>query len=257
MTIPGQMSLGAAMPEVPLIYVATPLSHLSPTERTDIISWCEVIDRRAVDAALTDVSPWLVRVHIPSQWSAPWNEDNMTPQEVYALNSTTVYEAAALVVVGYRGGSLGAGQEFAWATGARIPILYLRCQGEPVSRQLQGTPADIIVAEFDNENQLADHIVSFVRSRRSTIENHPQRLRTQAATLAHIVAAMQDLWSNLDPTSQGRAIAESRLVEPRIKELIDNPHALAAAALNEVSAPGRCPRGRPPARAKRSTFTRT
>lgn len=236
MSIPGQMSLGSTAVELPLIYIAAPLSHLADEEVGLVASWCDAVDKSAVEAALTDSPTWMVRVHAPSQWSAPWNEGAMTPSEVYRLNSSTVSEAAALILVGYGGGSLGVGQEFGWATGLRIPVLYLGWQDEPVSRQLAGTPADITIETFANERELRQHVAGFVRSRRQTIEKHPKRLRDRTSAMSNLRDALNEAWSRMGVESRGSATAESRLKEARIEDLLASPHALMAASMDEISA---------------------
>lgn len=97
-----------------------------------------------------------------------------------------------LIVIGYRGGSLGAGQEFGWASALRIPILYLRPKGDPLSRQIEGTPADTEFAEFESIEELKAAVVAFVRSRRTAIEDHPRRLRDRPMMLPPFAKAIEE-----------------------------------------------------------------
>lgn len=139
-------------------------------------------------------------------------------------------------MVGYGGGSIGVGQELTWATGLRIPVLYLRWRDEPISRQLEGTPGDISIRTFTGEQDLKGHVAEFVRSRRHAIETLPDRLRSRASATSNLMAALRETWSNLDVESRGRVTAESRLREPRIEELLANSNALMSATMDEVSA---------------------
>ena len=119
--------------DLPLVYVASALSSLSDDEQRLVDAWCELIHRAVVETAGHADQPWSVRVHMPITWSAPWIESRRSAEEIYHLNASRVLRAAALVVIGYRGGSLGSGQEFAWASLLRVPVLYLRPAGMPLS----------------------------------------------------------------------------------------------------------------------------
>lgn len=173
---------------------------------------------------------------MPFTWSAPWTGDGREPHEIYSSNMGFVRDAAALIVVGYRGGSLGAGQEFEWASGLRIPILYLRPKGDPISRQIEGTPADTEFAEFETIEELKAAVVAFVRSRRSAIEDYPRRLRDRAMMLAPFANAIEAEWAKLSDKDRERTAANARLHPRRVQELAADPWTLAAGSLNELLA---------------------
>jgi hypothetical protein len=67
-------------------------------------------------------------------------ERRPTPEDVYKLNNTTVSECAAFIVLCIDGGGLGVGQELAWATALRLPILLPHPADQPPSRQAIGAP---------------------------------------------------------------------------------------------------------------------
>jgi len=123
------------------IYVASALTALEPTERSQISRRCDIIDQAIVASSGSIGKPW--KVHLPVLWSAPGPDDDRTPREIYNFNRDHVRRATGLVLLGDHGGSLGAGQEFAWAIARRLPVLVLLTGDEPLSRQITGTPAQM------------------------------------------------------------------------------------------------------------------
>jgi hypothetical protein len=221
--------------DIPLVYVASALSSLGDDEQRLLDAWCELIHRAVVETASHADPSWSVRVHMPITWSAPWVESRRSAEAVYHLNASRVLRAAALVVIGYRGGSLGAGQEFAWASHLRVPVLYLRPAGMPLSRQIEGTPVDLVISEFTSA-ALYDTVSQFVRSRRGVIEDHPRQLRNRMVLMAPLALTLRRAWQRLEPDAQNLAVAMSRIHRRRIVHLVSDPLALAACGLTELLA---------------------
>ncbi|RIK10613.1 MAG: hypothetical protein DCC49_02870 [Acidobacteria bacterium] len=222
--------------ELPLIYVASALSHLTESDRSKLKPWCDAVSEAAVNAALQDTPRWEVRTHVPFEWSAPWTGDGKTPAEVYRANMEKVRGAAALIVLGYHGGSLGAGQELAWATAARVPTLYLRPIDDPLSRQIEGTPADIVFVEFDTDDELSSAVVRFVQARRHPIEDHPRRLRDREIVFSPLFDAVEQAWGGLSVDDRQGVGGNARLHPRRAQELVAHPLNLAHASLSEILA---------------------
>lgn len=221
--------------DIPLVYVASALSSLTEDDQRLVDAWCELIHRAIVETAGHADPPWSVRVHMPIAWSAPWLETRRSAEAVYHLNASRVLRAAALVVLGHRGGSLGSGQEFAWAGLLRVPILYLRPAGMPLSRQIEGTPVDLVVSEFTS-SALYDTVSQFVRSRRTIIEDHPRQLRSRTLVMAPLALVLQQAWGRLGADEQERVVRVSRMHPRRIAHLVGDPLALAACSLSELLA---------------------
>jgi hypothetical protein len=225
-----------AKPGPDVIYVATAVSHLSVEERAQVSPWCDAISEAVVEATLDDQPPWEIRPWVPFTWSAPWSEDGRTSEQIYDQNMRFVRDAAALITIGFKGGSLGSGQEFAWAAALRIPILYLRPKGEPLSRQIEGTPVDIEFVEFESVEEVRSSVINFARSRRAVFEDHPRRLRDRAMMLAQLTRAISDRWAPLSDSDRKRVTANARLHPRRAVELISDPLTLATGTLNELLA---------------------
>lgn len=170
---------------------------------------------------------------MPIEWSAPGSPHSSA--EIYEQNARIVQGAAGLIVVGYRGGSLGAGQEFAWATGLRLPILYLRPKDHPVSRQVEGTPADLAIEEFV-ASSLYDIVAGFIRKQRPIIEDHARQLRDRALMLTPFKEPMEVAWGALSTDEQEKIAGNARLHVRRIERLVSDPLTLASASMNEVVA---------------------
>jgi hypothetical protein len=226
---PTQLSLDL---DLPLIYVASALSWVDGEARELMTSWFDSIERSVRDEVAENIA-----VHIPGATTAPWVDGGLDPEAVYDANVAKVcYQADGLIVLGFAGGSLGAGQEFDWACSLRMPILYLRRDEEPMSRQIQGTPVDLQVAQFHNSHDLGLAVRSFVRARRGAIEAHARRRHARLIELLPLLTAIQKRWAALDYREEERVVAEAHLHRRRIQHLSTQPMALAAASLDELLA---------------------
>jgi hypothetical protein len=221
---------------VPLLYVASALSHLDSDGRQLVHLSCRQIAQAASDVTRDADPPWWLRVHLPIDWSPPWGNDGRTPVQVYDLNASRVHEAAALVVFGYKGGSIGAGQEFGLACLRRLPILYLRRRDEPLSRQVEGTPANITVVTFERPDELAGAIADFLRAHRAEIEDHALRVQNQAVGFERLRAGLNNAWTARDERARLTAATEARLHIRRLDWLASDLAALGAASMEEVFA---------------------
>ena len=134
------------------IYVASALTALEPTERSRISRRCDSIDQAIVASCGSIEKPW--KVHLPILWSAPGPGNDRAPREIYNFNRDHVRRASGLVLLGDHGGSLGAGQEFAWAIARTLPVLVLLTGDEPLSRQIAGTPAQMSVRRVATDDDL-------------------------------------------------------------------------------------------------------
>ncbi len=219
----------------PLVYVASALTHLDEQGHLLVDAWCHIIQAGVTDAVRDATQPWACRVHLPVTWSAPGSPGE--PDEIYSMNSKKVREEAdALVVIGYQGGSLGAGQEFAWATSLRMPILFLKLSEQKMSRQIEGTPADVQIHEYSSSEELEEIVRQFIRTNRRVIEDNHRRRENRITLFRPLGEALRVEWEQTPPDKQSLVAAEARLHKRRIGELVGDPVALAGASLDEVTA---------------------
>jgi hypothetical protein len=62
-------------------------------------------------------------LHSPVRSSAPWKDDGITAEEIYRLDTAEMWtKTDGLIVIGYRGASLGAGQELAFGSTLAMPV---------------------------------------------------------------------------------------------------------------------------------------
>lgn len=215
--------------DAPQVYVASPLTGLTSEARQTVLAWCHIVESAIDEATRGAANPWLVRVHVPARLSAPWGEDGRTDADVYNLNSTTLCtDTDALVVIGYHGGSMGAGQEFEWACNRGIPILYVTSKGDPISRQVRGAPAELTTIEFESPDELRDATTAFLRRCRRTIEDGPRRRASLRLRLTPVVAELRVAWKALPVHRQREVAAIARLHPRRIATVLGDPLALAA-----------------------------
>jgi len=132
----------SAVHDDPRIYLACPLTCLTEnTSRRRQINSDIATAKRAIEAVtvgdrLAEES-WPVCVYAPIDYSAPWKQDGLSPDDVYRKNLDAIHASDALIAFGENGASAGVGQELEWAIRLGIPILYLTAD-RVVSRQIQG-----------------------------------------------------------------------------------------------------------------------
>ena len=220
---------------IPLVYLACRLTNITIDQRKLLDSWCTHIQEAVTEAADGSAKQWGIRVHIPFTWSAPWT-DNRASEDIYDLNSSTVGECSAVIILCIDGGGLGVGQEFAWAIALRLPILILHPHDLPISRQAEGTPGDVTIVGFANAAQLADEVKSFLRRNRSTIEDWHRRSESLSVSLLPLRERITERWDALGDTERARVEAESRVHQRRIEQFTRDDHALASASTSELLA---------------------
>lgn len=134
------------------------------------------------------------------------------------------------------GGSLRAGQELVWASTVRLPILYLRNKGQPMSRQIAGTPADLDTAEFEAPGSLVEAVAAFLRQNRGgSSRTGPAGAGTARPRFTYLGAMIRAAWRGLANHGWEEISGRSRLHRRRIEELAE-PIGLSTASLGEVTA---------------------
>jgi hypothetical protein len=226
---------GETQSPVPLVYVACRLTNINPEQKKLLDSWCTHVEEAVTEAAEGSASRWDVRVHIPFTWSAPWTSER-PPEEIYEFNSATVEDCSAVIILCIDGGGLGVGQEFAWAVALRLPILILHHRDLPLSRQAQGTPADVETVAFGSAVELSDAVRNFLRRNRSVIENWRRRSESLALSLLTLRETLSDLWRRLGDGDRTRVEAESRVHKNRVTQILERDFALAGASISEILA---------------------
>ncbi len=210
--------------EVPLIYLASPLTNLTSTARQSVCATVDNIKLRIEHLTVADrvaAERWPVAVYAPVEHSAPWKKDGRSPTEIYELNLSRVLDADAMIVLGDRTVSAGVGQEIEWGVRAGLPILYLT-PGAAVSRQISGTPARLEVADFGSDmDTLRLRLDGWLRANRTLIEDGPRRRRDRRLRYAGVTSRLRDAWGRAsDPTS---AAARCNLHPSLVDSLLTDP----------------------------------
>ena len=233
------------------VYVASALTALSTEQRSEISRRCEIIDQTIVGSSGRYDAPWTV--HLPVLWSAPGPGDTRSAREIYHLNRDQVRRASGLVLLGDHGGSLGAGQEFAWALARRLPVLVLLVDSERLSRQIEGTPARMVVRRVTNDDELRAVVAAWVAEWGPAVESvarsgtgeriiairAAERLRDAFDTSSHSVYAIASV-AGLTPARIAELLTPDALLDGSVSELIALSRALgltAGEALNPVPIP--------------------
>jgi len=224
---------------LPRLYLAAPLSHLSEAERQTVELLAHTIGEAVADAATRNAHPWKIAVHSPIRWSAPWKDDGITAEEIYRLNTAEMWSNTdGLIVIGYHGASLGAGQELAFATALAMPVLYVHPVEHVVSRQLAGATAsgDLTLLAYKSPQELRDGVCRWVGERRHVLVDGPRRRRSRRLRFASIQAQLREAWEASGADRREHVVAVTRLAPGRIERLAADPDALASASCYELFA---------------------
>ena len=233
------------------IYVASALTALDPEERQAVSNRCELIEKTIMETSGSLGESW--EVHLPVVWSAPGPEDTRTPREIYEFNRDHVRRASGLVVLADQGGSLGAGQEFAWAIARRMPVLLIGSGKVPLSRQIMGTPARMCTRVASTDEELQDVVSQWVADWRSAVEGHHrmgagERVIASRAVdqftdaLVGSIASFEEVaaLAGLSPDRASELFSPEGLLDGSVSELISLAGALgleAGEALNPTPIP--------------------
>lgn len=228
--------------DTPLIYIASALTNLDQATRCDIQFIDDHINATLVENGRgDDANGPLVRVHSPYTHSNPDSDDGRSGDDIYCLNVGLVHDDCdGMVVIARAGGSLGSGQELAWAAALGIPILVVHRAEERLSRQVEGTAEryDIEIRAFESPAELKAIVKSWSSSRKRAIEDGPRRRRERRSRIAPLHAALGAAWGKRDERERGRIADLLHQSPARLDELIDSPALFAALPVSEASAFG-------------------
>jgi ribosomal protein L13E len=248
---PGQVPIfvGDGTSYLPFIYVASALSSLTADEQTALDGWCSSVNRAAVPLE----GPTWVRVHTPFKQSAPWLEDGRSSEEIYRANRTYLCsEADGLILFAWRGGSIGSGQELAWAQMMAIPVLVLAYGRDPaevregersgpenadrISRQLRGTASetDLEIHWFTGAEQLETVVRKWLSQKRKAIEDRNRLRRMHRQRAATPLTVFRAAAARLGASAATEVEAATRLDAGRVEALLASEDALLAASLEEL-----------------------
>lgn len=222
----------------PLVYLAAPLSHLAEDRREKVELLAHTVNNAISEETRGGPDPWPIRVHSPIKISAPWKDDDREPEDVYELNSGTIeLDADAIVVIAEQGGSLGIGQELAWACDAGIPVLVVHREKTYVSRQLTGaaTHFDISIEPYGNPEHLRDIVCRWLVSRRREICDGPRRRLGRRLALRGRGEQLVKAWEGLSEEERRIVSITCAMTTARIERILSDPRHLDLASVREMT----------------------
>jgi hypothetical protein len=223
--------------DAPCIYVATKITGTAPgsPERQMIEFGVTTIRDAVVEATQTSSDPWLVRVHAPVEWTTPEQTPDLTSSEVFSRNARHVLaEADALIVYGWAP-SAGVGQEITWAAlAAGLPVLYVEPPAHRASRQIAGTPGDLVVVGYSGPDHLKDVIRGWVRSRRHQIESSGGRRRSREVRVGQLHGRLRHAWGSIGQGERRRIAAHLGIAPKLIEWWLGDAAFLAVAPIAHV-----------------------
>ena len=226
--------------DMPQVYVAMPLSQIEdPHEREHLELLEDAVCHAIRQATIERDDSWEVRVHSPLKHTSPWRRDHLEADDVYLINTETVWsDVDAMIVIGHHGASLGAGQEIVWAAALGLPIAYTAAQSETISRQMAGMAReyDIEIIHHETPEELRDELHRWLASRRHAITDGPRRRRARIDRFDQIRARLETAWSSMSGDEHQHALATARLSQARVDRLVESVHVLASASVHELHA---------------------
>jgi hypothetical protein len=238
--------LGHGDERLPGVYIACSLTGIQDDREAQhtLSGFCRVI-QDAIDAETLgvegkeDTDRWAIRTNVPFKTSSPWAAGEASGREIYERNVKLLRtDTDALIIIGHRGGSMGCGQELEWAAAQSLPTLYLRPEGQPLSRQVEGAAEhmDLSIIEFADADALGRVVRRWVTRRRHAIEDTARRRNITRGRLTTAQAMMRWAWSRLDVDGRIKITALTRLKPMRINDLMLDPDALATSSVSQLLA---------------------
>ena len=176
-----------------------------------------------------------VVVHQPVLHTHPKDHSHLTPSEIHDADFARVIESDVVIAIGDFA-SWGAGIELAWAERLRMPVLMFMREGRLVSRLVEGTSADIEIAQWRFHDDIREAWTTYFVKRKAQLEDH-RRLRSSRRHLWEPTqAAILLAYEKLDGSEKVEVAAVSRLTQRRIYEIVSSPQAVAHASLDELQA---------------------
>ncbi|WP_420619558.1 hypothetical protein [Candidatus Poriferisocius sp.] len=237
MTLPwesGENPRGTADLELPLIYIASPLTRANDSDEERRLVGFEV-DKivNIVQDPHFDGGPLKYRTHAPAVLSAPWIS-NASSWQIFRKNTLLVLaEADALIVLSLQGGSAGTGQEIEMATQRGLPILYLVPQGDSISRQIEGNPL-IDCQKYDQPDELDQVIRAFINRNKSQIDHGPTRRRNATILYSALQEELREKWVTLSGEGQNEITAQLGLEPAYLDHYLSSPLLVATMAHNQL-----------------------
>lgn len=234
-----QQPLFAEVPEPdwPLVCVAAPLSGLDLAGRQTVSAWSELISAAVVQSGNDARSPWQIRVHLVTKMSAPWKGDGRSCREILELNSRILkHDADALIIVGYKGGSIGVGQELGWALAQGMPVLYLHHTEDCPSRQVRGARefGDVVIEAFGDPEHIDSIVLRFLHSRRVQMEAQKRRRGDRIILFGRLQSNLNERWERLTADERLEVMVVARMKPARVQQLLSSVHEIACASLEET-----------------------
>ena len=176
-----------------------------------------------------------VVVHQPVLHTHPKDHSDLTPSEVHDADFVKVITSDVIIAIGDFA-SWGAGKELAWAERFRTPVLMLLRKDHQVSRLVEGTSADIKIAEWRFHDDIREVWTTYFVQRKAQLEDH-RRLRSARIHLwSPTLRTIRSVYDLLDKTERTEVAAISRLTQRRVNEIVSSPQSIAHASLDELQA---------------------
>jgi hypothetical protein len=213
----------SASEATPKIFIATPLTGLTPNGRASVRSASELACQVVLNASDDQEDPWCIAIHSPLDWSDPSGPAQHTAAEVFDLNETEVLARAdALIAIGHDGGSVGVGMEINWAMMASIPLLYLEPHAGAASRQILGTThfAEVTIIDLVDTEVARGGIAAWLERHRVQISDGPRRRRNAEITWAARRDRLKEAWDDLSPPRRNEVSALAGIARAKIERVL-------------------------------------
>lgn len=237
MTLPwesGATPQGEADLELPLIYIASPLTRANESDDERRLVSFE-IDKiiNIIQDPHFDSGPLRYRTHAPAVLSAPWTS-NASPWQIFRKNTLLILaEADALIVLSLQGGSAGIGQEIELAAQRGLPTLYLVPEGDSISRQIDGNPL-IDCQTYDQPDVLSQIIRDFISRNKNQIDHGPVRRRSTTILYSALQEELREKWVTMNGKGQNEVTAQLGLEPAYLDHYLSNPLLVATMAHHQL-----------------------
>lgn len=139
-------------------YFASALTNLDDERLAEV----ESLDER-VDQICRAYRPYPIFLYRPRLYTSPKSNPETSARAVYDIDQERV-STADLLILAALFPSLGAGMELQLALQSCSSIILLTKKGEPLSRMVQGCPAEKVIVEYDGLEELEGKLNEALRA---------------------------------------------------------------------------------------------
>lgn len=225
----------------PHVHVTSAITGLADDEREEVVELANVIDDAIADFVADTGLPYNIGTFRPSALPAADCDD---PDSALTNADRRLLAADGFVVIGARGGSLGAGIDVALALAALVPILYLQPFDEKLSPRTRallerhGACIRRYRPGYEAESTVRSHVHRWLEREGRALADTRRTRMMMHIRVAPMWRALRKAAKDMPRVEFRRRLAAQRMTETHGRVILSSVHYLALASACQLLALG-------------------